>query len=157
MNCDGVRSDRFTIGLVSPRPWRWDVPQGFQHGGSREDVEGHGAEFIAPRAKRFEPLYYSVASTSSPANSVLKFFLNCGRHTFPRLSKARGIQAIDLRFTRLLPRHGRSGNPTLPYGCVAPGVIGCVLGAGAPGCVFGAGAASGAGCAGALEYGWDGV
>src|SRR5579864_4063810 len=95
MNCDGVRSDRFTIGLVSPRPWRWDVPQGFQHGGSREDVEGHGAEFIAPRAKRFEPLYYSVASTSSPANSVLKFFLNCGRHIFPRLSQATADSSDD--------------------------------------------------------------
>ena len=31
---------------------------------------------------------YSVASTSSPSNSVLKFFLDCGRHIFPWLSEA---------------------------------------------------------------------
>jgi hypothetical protein len=31
---------------------------------------------------------YSVASTSSPSSSVLKFFLDCGQHMFPRLSEA---------------------------------------------------------------------
>ncbi len=47
---------------------------------------------IALRAKRLNP--YSVASTSSPSSSVLKFFLDCGRHMFPRCRKQRRLQAI---------------------------------------------------------------
>ena len=62
---------------------------------AREDVEGHRAE-CKLRFARSALNPYSVASTSSPASSVLKFFLNRGRHIVPRLSEATRIQATAL-------------------------------------------------------------
>ena len=48
---------------------------------------GHGAE-CKLRFARSALNLYSVASTSSPSSSVLKSFLACGRHMFPRSSQA---------------------------------------------------------------------
>ena len=56
LNCDGGRSDRFTLGLAPEQPCRWNVPQDFEHGVSREDVEATEQNANAIRAKRFEPL-----------------------------------------------------------------------------------------------------
>ena len=83
------------LGLASRRPWRWDSPQGFQHGENREDVEG--TEQSADCASR-EALWFLTPwpSVALPVFSVLKAFLDCGRHMFPRLSEARRIQAIAL-------------------------------------------------------------
>ena len=67
-------------------------PQGFQHGGSREDVEGHRAE-CKLRFARSALNPYSVALGVLPASSVLKSFLPCGRHR-----KQRQIQEIALSF-----------------------------------------------------------
>ena len=62
-------------------------PQGFQHGVSREDDEDHGVE-CKLRFARSALNSYSVALVVVPANSVLRFFLNCGQHKFPRLPEA---------------------------------------------------------------------
>ena len=58
-------------------------------------TENHGAE----RKLRFARSAlnpYSVASVVLPSSSVLKVFLNCRQHMFPRLSEATAIQAIAL-------------------------------------------------------------
>ncbi len=71
-------------------------PQGFQHGGSREDVEGHGAEWkMGFACSALRP--YSVALDVLPASSVLRFFLDCGQHMVsPVVGSNDGIQAIAL-------------------------------------------------------------
>ena len=87
LNCVGVRSDRFTLGLASRRPWRWDVRKDFNTEEAGRTTEGHGAE-CKLRFARSALNPYSVALVVLPASSVLKFFLDCGRHMFPRLSEA---------------------------------------------------------------------
>ena len=96
LDCVGVRFDRFALGLASRRPWRRDVCKGFRHRGSREDVEGHGAE-CKLRFARSALNPCSVASTCSPSSSVLKSFLDCGRHMYPHCGKQQRIEAIALR------------------------------------------------------------
>jgi hypothetical protein len=76
------------LGLASRRPWRWDSPQGFQHGGKQGGRRGPRSRVqIALRAKRFGSLLRGPP-WHSPVFSVLNAFLDCGRHMFPRLSEA---------------------------------------------------------------------
>ena len=80
-----IARNRFALGLASRRPWRWERSQGFQHEGSREDEGGHGAECKLRFARSaLNPTPWP--SMSSPASSVLIFFLDRGRHMFPPLS-----------------------------------------------------------------------
>jgi hypothetical protein len=117
LNCVGVRSDRLTLGLASRRPWRWDARKFFntefangqgripmtENGGAAERYSGLGRIFMvgskeddggrrSKGPKRFarsaQFAFYSVALDVLPPSSVLKFFLDCGRHRFPRLSEA---------------------------------------------------------------------
>ena len=86
LNCVGVPFDRSALGLASRRPWRCDVRRIFsteEAGRTSRATEQNSLRFAR---SAFNP--YSVASTSSPSSSVLKFFLNCGRHMFPPLSEA---------------------------------------------------------------------
>ena len=86
LTCVGVRFDRSNLGSASRLPWIWDVRKVF----STEDAgrTWRATEQNALRFARSAMNPYSVASTSSPSYSVLRFFLDCGRHSSPRLLDA---------------------------------------------------------------------
>jgi hypothetical protein len=80
----------FALGLASRRLSRWDVHKVFsteEQGGRRRT---RSRVQIALRAKRFESLLRGTPwhSVVLPVFSVLKAFLDCGRHMLPRLSEA---------------------------------------------------------------------
>ncbi len=84
LNCPGVRSEPV-------RPWSCVAatvevghPQGLQHEGSREDVEGRGVR-VQNASREAQFAVCSVAVDVLPASSVLTFFLDCRRHMLPVL------------------------------------------------------------------------
>ena len=89
----GTRSEPLTLVCVAATV-EAGRPQGFQHGGSREDHrEPRSRIHIALRAKRFEPLLRALRRP--PCFSVLKFIQDCGRHMFPRLKALRPVDATS--------------------------------------------------------------
>ena len=73
LNCVGVRFDRSALGPASLRPWRWDVRKVCST--EEERRTWRATEQNALRLARSTLNPYSVASTSSPSSSVLRFFL----------------------------------------------------------------------------------
>jgi hypothetical protein len=90
--CAGVRFGRFALGLPLWRAWRRDVSKAFSTEKAGEDGEATEQNKLRFARSAFKP--YSVASTSSPASSVLKAFLNCGRHMFPGYRSNGGFKRL---------------------------------------------------------------
>ena len=62
------------------------APKVFSTEDSREDVEDHGAECNCASREALSSLLRGLDVLS--CSSMFRFFLDCGRHMFPRLSEA---------------------------------------------------------------------
>jgi hypothetical protein len=83
LNCVDVRSDQFTPGLASRRPWTRGVRKNFNTEEAGRTTEDHGVE-CRLRFARSTSNPCSVPLRRPPCFLVLKFFLYCGWHMLPR-------------------------------------------------------------------------
>jgi hypothetical protein len=106
-NCAGVRSDRFTLGLASRRPWRRVVRKVFNTEETGRTTENHGVEcklYFARSASNA----YSVASDVLPASYRGR---DACHHTPPAQIPAGGIPAPGSHLGCLTAKR------TLGHGC----------------------------------------